>query len=117
MDSCMTISLKNMAILAGIIILAFFGFRWYYKSQMDQLLQDHKKDLQMEAERIREQRDSVIKLRDLRINELIQENEKAVQESAYWYDQAKKKNFNPNYNIDFLTSYRIISESNYKSGE
>lgn len=100
----------TVAVLIGLGAVAYF----YQLRVNNKLISDIKKDLQREKQVAVNKLSEELKDRDLTINQLILSNEKAQAESKHWYDQAKKKVVNPNYDIDFITAANILSNSNYR---
>jgi len=110
----MQISLKTFLIVVAVLISLGTAKHFYDRSQRNALLNDIKDKLQDEKELSLKRVDSVAQDRDVTIKNLIQDNEKAKADSRYWYNQAKRKSLNPNYDIDFLTAAGIIAGSEYR---
>lgn len=107
---------KYYIIVLVVIALLGVGNHFYQRSQFNGLIDQVKKDLESEKQNALKQKDTVIQSRNRIINQLTQDNEKAKADSRYWYNMAKRKSVNPNYNIDFLTAADEVARSKYKPG-
>ena len=115
------VSIKTFVIVIAAIVLLVGGAGWFgynYMSRrnndlIDQIQKDYdeqKKDLKVREDSLKTEFENELETIKLK-------NDAAIKESEYWYQQARKKSINPDYDIDFLNAASIITKSNYKPGE
>lgn len=111
------IKIKTFIITIVSAIVIIVGIYLYARHKINSEIDIVKKELERQKdEKIKEQ-SQLYKVQNDSIKKLISENEKFRSQSAYWYNQALQNSVNPDYNIDFLTAYGIISDSKYRPGE
>lgn len=110
----MQISIKTFLIVIAVLISIGTAKHFYDRSQRNAILKSVNDKFEKEKELALIRSDSIFKTRDKTIQNLKQQNEKATADSRYWYNQAKKKSINPDYDIDFLTAAGIIAGSKYE---
>ncbi|MFL0061769.1 hypothetical protein [Tenacibaculum maritimum] len=105
---------KYYIIMIVLISAIGVGKHYYDKKEFNALVIQVKEDLEREKKNAVSLKDSILLRRNSEINLLIEENEKAKAKSAYWYTIAKRKNLNPDYDIDFITAANILANSKYR---
>jgi hypothetical protein len=111
--------IKQKYYLITIASLIIIGLVFYFvaKSEQNKLIDQFKKTLETEKQAAIKEQKAIIEKQEETINDLISKNETAKKESAYWYAQAKSKNVNPSYNLDFISAADIIAKSKYQPGK
>lgn len=111
------INLKTFLVVVGILLLIIFGGYFYMESKFNDQLSKIQNDLEMEKEQIQEETKKKIIERDQTISEIRKENKEILIQSQKLYEALRKKNINPDYDLNFLQSADLISKSKYRSGE
>lgn len=109
-------SIKYVILIAAILLTIGGAGYFYQEAKYNALIDDMKEHLEEDKKRAAKKQDSIVKKRDQIITDLKSENEKAKQQSQYWYREAKRRDRNPDYSIDFLTAADEIAKSRYKPG-
>jgi predicted PurR-regulated permease PerM len=105
-----------LIIIASLLIIGLVMY-FVMSRQKNDLIDQFKKTLETEKQAAIKEQKEIIKKQEATINDLISENEKAKEKSSYWYNQAKSKNVNPSYDLNFMSAADIIAKSKYKPGE
>lgn len=105
----------QILIVVGIVAIFLIRIR-LIKSSHNEVIESLKQNIENQKKELEQKKDSIILVRDTIIKNLKSQNEKAKERSNYWYNQAKRNNVNPNYDIDFITAVDEITKSNYEPG-